>query len=118
MHWMRTLGVVGLSINMTSLACAYTHCRLRVCAINENDEAHDIGIENTLKMTDDQVRAYLAQICEQEGLNPNLKELPREKRNYVLFKAFEAGIGVRQLSRITFIAHSTIHRLSLLAKER
>lgn len=89
-----------------------------VCAINENDEAHDIGIENTLKMTDDQVRAYLAQICEQEGLNPNLKELPREKRNYVLFKAFEAGIGVRQLSRITFIAHSTIHRLSLLAKER
>ena len=89
-----------------------------VCAINENDEAHDIGIENTLKMTDDQVRAYLSQICEQEGLNPNLKELPREKRNYVLFKAFEAGIGVRQLSRITFIAHSTIHRLSLLAKER
>ncbi len=83
-----------------------------VCAINENDEEKRIRIDYSMRLSDDQVRNCIAQICEKEGLNPNLKELPKENRNYILIKALENGAGVRQLARVTFIAHSTIHRLS------
>ena len=82
-----------------------------VCHINETDDEKKMGIDHSMKMTDGQARTCIACICEKEGLNSNLKELPKENRNYVIIKALENGIGVRQLSRITFIAHSTIHRL-------
>ena len=83
-----------------------------VCQINETVDEKKLGIDYSMKMTDEQARNCVARICENEGLNHNLKELPKENRNYVIIKALENGIGVRQLSRITFIAHSTIHRLS------
>ena len=83
-----------------------------VCKINETVDDKKMGIDYSMKMTDDHARTCIASICEKEGLNPNLKELPKENRNYVIIKALENGVGVRQLSRITFIAHSTIHRLS------
>ncbi len=85
-----------------------------VCHINETVDEKKLGIDYSMKMSDDQARSCIARICEDEGLNPNLKELPKETRNYIIIKALENGIGVRQLSRITFIAHSTIHRLSLM----
>ena len=91
--------------------------REMVSKINETDDERNMGIDYSMKMSDDQARACIARICEEEGLNHNLKELPKENRNYILMKALESGVGVRQLSRITFIAHSTIHRLSQMIKE-
>ena len=88
-----------------------------VCNINETIDEKKMGIDYLMRMTDDQARSCIARICENEGLNPNLKELPKENRNYVIIKALECGVGVRQLARITFIAHSTIHRLSQMIKE-
>lgn len=108
----------GLCVRSLPFAgITWAEIRKLVCAVNENEDDQSLGIDKTMKMSDEQARACLTQICEQEGLNVNLKELPKEVRNYVLFKAFEAGIGVRQLARITFIAHSTIHRLSLMAQK-
>ena len=88
-----------------------------VCQINETVDEKKLGIDYSMKMTDEQARSCVARICENEGLNHNLKELPKENRNYVIIKALENGIGVRQLSRITFIAHSTIHRLSQMVSK-
>ena len=88
-----------------------------VCQINETIDEKKLGIDYSMKMTDEQARNCVARICENEGLNHNLKELPKENRNYVIIKALENGIGVRQLSRITFIAHSTIRRLSQMVSK-
>lgn len=102
----------GLCVHSVPFAgISWDEIKEMVCAINEIDQSQRIGIDKSMRMSDDEARACLAQICDKEGLNHNLKELPKETRNYVIFKAFEAGVGVRQLARITFIAHSTLHRL-------
>ncbi|MBO4870688.1 MAG: transposase [Muribaculaceae bacterium] len=103
-------GICSHSVPFSNMS--WGELRDMVCAINKTGSLSKTAIEQTLKMSDAQAKDCVAAICEANNIERNLGELPRKKRDLVLSEALKAGIGVRQLARITGVSHSTVHRLA------
>ena len=103
-------GICSHSVPFSNMSWA--ELQEMVCAINKTDGMPKTAIEQTLKMSDAQAKDCIEAICIAKDIERDLGELPRKKRDLVLSEALNAGIGVRQLARITGVSHSTVHRLA------